>query len=146
MVRSRHNTNTSVRLPLIEAVIIIAIFAAVSTAIMQLYVAADRLQGRAVSISRATICAENTAELIRAAADKNDAVRLAGLVSGGDYGTYICGYDEEWNAVSEEPEYIMKVSFVEEAGSSGVLLGADILITDNDGYELMQINTAAYKR
>lgn len=75
--------NGSARLPLIEAVIIIAVFAIVSVAIMRMYVAADSLKGESVAISHATILARNAAEEVK---------------NGGEY-DYTRYYDKDWNEV-----------------------------------------------
>ena len=61
----KYDKQKTARLPLIESVIIIAIFAVVSVIIMQMYLSADRIQKKAVNISKATIMAENRAEKFR---------------------------------------------------------------------------------
>ena len=61
---SKYDKNSTARLPLIESVIVIAVFMIVSAAILQLYVCADRLQKKSVNISKATIAAENLTEAV----------------------------------------------------------------------------------
>lgn len=82
---SKYDNHNTSHLPLIESVIIIAIFAVVSVLIMQLYVAADRIQGKSVNVSKATILAENTVEQIKSGKMEPDA--------------YII-YDKDWNVLS----------------------------------------------
>lgn len=101
---SKYDNHNTSHLPLIESVIIIAIFAVVSVFIMQLYVAADRLQGKSVNVSKATILAENTVEQIKAGElqlDPSDAVILdtAGAGSAVMRPGYVF-YDKDWNVVS----------------------------------------------
>lgn len=94
---SKYDNHNTSHLPLIESVIIIAIFAVVSVFIMQLYVAADRLQGKSVNVSKATILAENTVEKIKSGEMvlpdflKSDAaVFKSGIII----------YDKDWNVLS----------------------------------------------
>ena len=74
---AKYDNSAAVRLPLVESVIIIAIFALVSVAIMKLYVSADKLQGRSVNISKATILAENRIEALKSGAEKAEGLQKA---------------------------------------------------------------------
>lgn len=109
---SKYDNHNTSHLPLIESVIIIAIFAVVSVFIMQLYVAADRLQDKSVNISKAMILAENAVEEYKA-----DAIRINSIAAGDDTGDNTdewseyrisvkralikqIFYDKDWNVVS----------------------------------------------
>lgn len=103
---SKYDNHNTSHLPLIESVIIIAIFAIVSVFIMQLYVAADRLQGKSVNISKATILAENTVEKIKSG-ELGLEVELSEIlildsVKPGDviYRPGYLFYDKDWNLIA----------------------------------------------
>lgn len=78
----------SFRMPLLEIVIVVAVFAIVSVFIMKLYMSADRLQRESENVSRAVIEVQNTAELIKGAGTLDEALKATGLRKAGDISEY----------------------------------------------------------
>lgn len=120
------NRTNSAKLPLVEAVIIIALFAVISVALMSMYVSADRLRKKAVNTSEAMLCAENIAEKIKA----EGRCKLP------------AGYDIDWNEVTSDPEFVLTVFYAETKGETGVYLQAEIVIATKDGEILSELKTA----
>lgn len=122
----KYDKQSTARLPLIESVIIIAIFAVVSVVIMQMYISADRLQKKAVNISKAVILAENTAEEIRS----------------GKTGVITVNYDSEWNVTDTKASFILKTAVDEDIdGPGGSMTVYSIVIVDSNGEELVHLKT-----
>lgn len=87
MDKSNEKTK-SFRMPLLEIVIVVAVFAVVSVFIMKLYMSADRLQRESENVSRAVIEVQNTAELIRGAETFEEALTVTGLEKVSDITEY----------------------------------------------------------
>ena len=125
----KYDKQSTARLPLVESVIIIAIFAVVSVVIMQMYLSANRLQEKAVNISKATILAENKAEELKS----------------GKWDINTRYYDSEWNETSSESRFKLTCSVTEEGkGPYGAYSKVTIKVSDKDGEELISLNTAKY--
>lgn len=125
---------STARLPLIESVIIIAVFAIVSVAILRLYLASDRIQQRAVNVSKATILAENEMEELMCGA--------AGSVSS------VRRFDSEWNETGDETEAAFTVTAGvtdSEQGTAGTLEKVYVLVTAADNEELARIESSVYR-
>ncbi|MBP5331548.1 MAG: hypothetical protein J6Y89_06820 [Lachnospiraceae bacterium] len=127
----KYDKQSTARLPLVESVIIIAIFAVVSVVIMQMYLSANRIQKKAVNISKATILAENKAEEL-----KNGSVDLQTRY-----------YDSDWKelAGSQDPakkaHFVMECTVTEEGkGAGGALVVYRITVTDKNGEELIALD------
>ena len=129
----KYDKQKTARLPLIESVIIIAIFAVVSVIIMQMYLSADRIQKKAVNISKATILAENRAEELKAGST--------------DYLTRY--YDNNWEEIAPgEAESGKKASFTmtssvteERCGEAVAMTIFRITVMDKSGEELIALDT-----
>ena len=127
----KYDKQSTARLPLVESVIIIAIFAVVSVVIMQMYLSADRIQKKAVNISKATILAENLAEELKTGA--------------GDIETRY--YDNNWKDLGNngsEAAFKMTCSMqVENVNRSyGSFTVYKITVTDKAGEELISLDAA----
>lgn len=127
----KYDKQSTARLPLVESVIIIAIFAVVSVVIMQMYLSADRIQKKAVNISKATILAENMAEELKAGS--------------GDRETRY--YDEKWRDIganggnSSKAAFKMTCDTIEEISERyGSLTVFRITVTDKNGEELISLD------
>ncbi len=129
----KYDKQKTARLPLIESVIIIAIFAVVSVIIMQMYLSADRIQKKAVNISKATILAENRAEELKAGSK--------------DYTTRF--YDNDWKEISGNGTELEKTAafkmtsvITEEADAIGSAMTVyKVTVTDKSGEELISLDT-----
>lgn len=140
---AKYDKQSSARLPLMESVIIVSIFAIVSVTIMQMYVSADRIQGRAVAVSKAMILAENVAEGMHSEGkipelgiSLEDAAELAGT-------TVSVLYDKSWNVTGDDPDYVLSFTPTVQQGDTGVLVEADIRVAEADGGELASLKGAA---
>ena len=129
----KYDKQKTARLPLIESVIIIAIFAVVSVIIMQMYLSADRIQKKAVNISKATILAENRAEELKSGSK--------------DYSTRF--YDNDWKEIpgndagsEKTAAFKMTSAVTEEADAIGAAMTVfRITVTDKSGEELISLDT-----
>ncbi|MCR5325030.1 MAG: hypothetical protein K6E85_17370 [Lachnospiraceae bacterium] len=127
----KYDKQSTARLPLVESVIIIAIFAVVSVVIMQMYLSADRIQKKAVNISKATILAENKAEEL-----KNGSKDLETRY-----------YDNEWQDISqnggngEKAAFTMTCDTIESISETyGSLTIFKITVKDKAGEELISLD------
>ena len=130
---AKYDNGAAVRLPLVESVIIIAIFALVSVAIMRLYVSADKLQGRSVNISKATIMAENRIEALKSGAEQ---------VSGTEK-VYL---DKEWNSCGEADAFFSMTTEVTDRsnGKTGTLTDVRITVDVEGKEQLAEVVTSYY--
>ena len=129
----KYDKQSTARLPLVESVIIIAIFAVVSVVIMQMYLSANRIQKKAVNISKATILAENKAEEI-----KNGSKDFSDRY-----------YDSDWKELGSSPESAKKAGFKMECrviengdGPGGALDIYRITVSDKNGEELISLDAS----
>ncbi len=130
---SKYDNNSTARMPLIESVIIIAIFAIVSVTIMKLYMKADDLQQKSVMVSKATIMAENMTEAIKGGAYE--------LVS-----DTRLEYDREGKpAAAGEGDLIMEVKITGgEEGIAGSLTDFSVEVFSKKNEKLASIYTSKY--
>ena len=130
---AKYDKGAAARLPLVESVIIIAIFALVSVAIMRLYVSADKLQGRSVNISKATIMAENRLEALKSGAEE---------VSG----TEKVFFDKTWKSCSEADAYFSMTTEVTDrkTGKTGTLTDVKITVDVEGKEQLAEVVTSYY--
>lgn len=136
------NGNGSARLPLIEAVIIIAVFAIVSVAVMRMYVAADSLKGESVAISHATILARNKVEAIQSGAELLPNEAAPGITLSTSFGSplmQVSFYDSDWNMIEVDDgsgfvagsdEYFPGALYRMSVYENGIREGAGETLTD----------------
>ena len=140
---AKYDNNAATKLPLVESVIIIAIFALISVAIMRLYVAADKLQGRSVNISKATIMAENKVERLAAGVET-----VGGYKPGDkDYETPVSEYfDKECKSFGHDDAFFVMTTKITgvKSGAAGALPDVKITVAVVDKEELAHIETSYY--
>ncbi len=140
---AKYDNNAATKLPLVESVIIIAIFALISVAIMRLYVAADKLQGRSVNISKATIMAENKVEKLAAGAET-----IGGYKPGDkDYEPVSNEYfDKEWKSCGKDDAFFVMTTEITgvKNGAAGALTDVKVAVAVLDKEELTKIETSYY--
>ena len=123
----KYDKQSTARLPIMESVIIIAIFSIVSVVIMQMYISANRLQKKAVNISKATILAENTAEEIRRGEAQAGTTRY---------------FDPEWKETSSDGRFILSSTVSDETtGPAGKFTTVTVTVKDRSREELISIDT-----
>ena len=140
---AKYDNNAATKLPLVESVIIIAIFALISVAIMRLYVAADKLQGRSVNISKATIMAENKIEKLTAG------VETIGSYKPGDKDYEPISseyYDKEWKSCAKDDAFFVMTTEIMgvQSGETGALTDVKVTVAVVDKEQLAQIETSYY--
>ena len=123
----KYDKQSTSRLPLVESVITIAIFAVVSVVIMQMYLSADRIQKKAVNISKATILAENRVEELKTGSK--------------DYETRY--YDNNWQELGSAADAAFRIScdIVEnDSRNYGSFTVFKVSVTDKAGEELISLD------
>lgn len=142
----------SAKMPMLEIIITIGIFAVVSVFIMELFLSANTLQNRAKDKSKAIILAETIAETVKSSKDFEEATEELGLkktvgritqkdgenyqvseIDKSDDGKdsidiYIGHFDENWQAVQEENCYSVIVIPSEEQVEDKVMGNYEIYI------------------
>lgn len=134
----------SLRMSLIEISIMIAVFAVISVFLLQMYVAADSLQGTSVHISKAMVHAESVAETLKGSGSFEDAISTLGMQKTQDELSYVLQYDKQWNPVSEDGSFLIIVDAALEEGSSGMMLNANVKAIKEDGTELCYFPVKRY--
>ncbi len=107
--------NRSFRMPLIEIIIVVAVFVVISVLLLRLYVAADSLQGSAENISRAGILAQSTAEVVKNSDSIDDIVEALKLTKS-DNGAY----------TYTDKGIVIEIEFDEDNMTAGKMLTAQI--------------------
>lgn len=93
----------SFRLPMIEMVIILGVFAVISVLIVRMFVSTDRMSTKALNISRAVIETESIAETLKGREVSEALFRDIGAVEAKNTDdTYFIYYDKYWNVLKEE--------------------------------------------
>lgn len=131
---SKYDGESTARLPLVEVVIVVAIFIVISVMIMSLYVKADHLQREAVDRSEAAIRIRNFAEEILATAGSGDITMTSGemkheLLSADAPGKSVTFfYNDKWENVDEaDADILITISYeLLKSGAGGNLLGVSI--------------------
>lgn len=136
-------------MPMLEIIITIGIFTAISVFILNLFVSADTLENRAMDTSKAVLCAENAAEAIRAADSFAEVIEVLGLkeekgtirnesgqsiqldVLEDGMGTdlyYTAHYDKDWKMVDEKSMFCLLVVPSAQEDEFGSMIYADIFV------------------
>lgn len=132
----------SFRIPMIELVIIISVFAIISVFIMQLFLFANSLQKDAVSTRKALIMSESIGEMLKASSSFEQALIEYGLERKADEDNrkcYILYFDKNWMEVEQEGLYAIEVKIETEKKETGFMETADITaykVKQNDTDEL----------
>lgn len=117
----------SFRMPMIELVIVIGIFAVISIFLVQMFMGTNRLLNHATNISHAVICAESIAEQIKNTASIGETANQLHMVSYDNTSQNYCiYYDEEWNQTAEPSDHIIIVTSSVEKKTSGRMVNAVI--------------------
>lgn len=122
MKKERNGQSNSFRAPLLELVIVIGIFAVISVYLLQMFMTADKLRGKAVATSKGLVRAESVTEYIRG----SKAVSLSELKTKvcsefgavEENGELIIRYTKGWEKAEKGGEYLLKVKISENGGST----------------------------
>lgn len=147
----------SAKMPMLEIIISIGIFAVVSVFILELFLAANTLQNRARDKSKAIVLAETIAESVKSAksfedaAQELDLVKTAGSLSKKKNGYYQVSkideakgsesielytrhYDENWEKADGEDTYSVIVIPYEETVQGKIMSNYEIYVYRLKGY------------
>ena len=125
-------------LALIELAIMLLVFAAAAAMCMGAFARAQELSNACNARDRALLQAQNAAEAVKSCAGRMDeaALLLGGSCSGGTLRVY---YDEHWERLPQEGEYLLEVS---PAQSGYDLLGKAHIRVLRSGECLIQMEAA----
>lgn len=148
----------SAKMPMLEIVITIGIFAVVSVFILELFLSANTLQNRAKDKSKAIVLAETIAETVKSSETFEGAAEELGLdktigritqQKNGSYQiskidesngvkdsivVYTKHFDEDWNTVKEEDTYSVIVIPYENQVQGKVMVNYEVYIYRLKGY------------
>ncbi len=113
------NKQRSFTIPLVELVIVVGIFAVVSVILMRMYLSADNLRGRAVTISRETVLCENDFELLK---DRLSKMQASDAANDLGYKTEGTAFVKEITDTADDGSdpYVMTMSITEDGSYSGL--------------------------
>ncbi|MBP5158964.1 MAG: type II secretion system protein [Lachnospiraceae bacterium] len=139
------NKQRSFTIPLVELVIVVGIFAVVSVILMRMYLSADNLRGRAVTISRETVLCENDFELLKdklSSMSAEDAAKALGYSPDG--GAYVKEVSDTGEDRSDP--YVMKMNITKDSadGAPGELYNVTLNIAH--GEEENSFSTSIYAK
>lgn len=110
----------SLRLPMLEIIIILGTFLVISVLIMKMFLATERMRIRAENISRAVLEAESIAEFIKGREVTNKLFdELSATKLELTENTYLIHYDKKWNDVVNESNQIIVIEYIEEQRNFG---------------------------
>lgn len=152
------------KMPMLEMIITIGIFAVVSVFILELFLSANTLQNRAKDKSKAMILAETIAETVKSSKDFESAAKELGMdktagtlkkQKNGSYEVsqieeskskkesentkesitvYTCHFDENWKSVKEENTYSVILIPYEEQVEGTTMKNYEVYIYRLKGY------------
>ena len=132
------------RMPMIELLIIVGVFAIVSVLIVRMFISTDRLQAKAVNISSSVMEVESIAELLKGSKSSEDLFQQIGAKQvDGMQNSYIIYYDKEWNQSKENIYNIILIEHVQESIVSGVLDTYQVIAYDKKNIESVKENEIA---
>lgn len=141
----RNQQSRSAKMPMIELVVMIGIFAIISIFLLEMFLAANALQCKAKDEGKAIMLAESIAETVKSAESFESAVETAGLIetscvlkenedgtyqisqlgekdaSGEKTEMYMLHYNEDWELTEDEDTYsLMVLPFTDEEQGQSV--------------------------
>lgn len=128
------------RLPMIEIVIVVGIFAVLSVFLLRMFVTADRLSSDAENIGKAVVRAQAAAETVKGSPDPEEALKNLGLQKNGA-ASYSGHFDENWESIQDGGMFQMSVLL---SVSDENVLSAKITVTDSRQEELCSLTVKRY--
>lgn len=143
---NREIRKSEFRLPMIEIVIVIGVFAVLSVFLLRMFVTADRLSSDAENIGTAVVHAQSAAERIKGGENPETVLSDLGLSRDGatDRGAeavYSGFYDRDWKPVREAGAFEMRIQM---SVSETNVLTALITVTDSGKKELCSLSVKKY--
>ncbi len=121
-------TSRTFRIVMIEFVLMLGVFAAMSVIIVRIFLSADHMSRRALDYSKAVIEAENIAERLKGSTSFEAALADMGMEKTTDEGTgfYRGYYEQDWEQSDDTGIYEITVYLERVAGRAGHLEKARI--------------------
>ncbi len=117
----------SIRMPMIELIIVIGIFVVISVFLVRMFMGTYRLQNNATDLSSAVIKAETVAEYIKNTASIGEAAIQLQMESYDNTSLNYCiYYDDDWNQTKSPSANIIVITSTITRGESGRMVSADI--------------------
>lgn len=125
-------TSRSFRITMIEIIIIIGIFSIISVFILQMFMAADSLQKKAVNTSKALIQVESVAEVLKGSDSFETALLGLGMSEETDENQmyYVMYFNDEWKQVQEAKAHAIQVVISTKTAEAGKMEIAAITALD----------------
>jgi type II secretory pathway pseudopilin PulG len=118
----------SFRMPMIELILVIGIFAVISVFLVQMFMGTNRLQSKATDISKALIQAETVAEQIKNSASIGETAKVFGMTSYDNSAfNYCIYYDNDWKQTKDPSNNIVLVTSSIEKKENGRMVSAEIV-------------------
>lgn len=131
MIEQEKERAHSFRMPMIELILVIGIFAVISIFLVQMFMGTYRLQNKANNVSRAMIQAETIAEQIKNNASIGETAKIFNMVSYDNTSTNYCiYYDSEWNQTTDPSDNIIVVMSWVDKNEKGRMVNATIKAYD----------------
>lgn len=113
----------SFRLPMIEIVIILGVFAVISVLIAKMFVSTDQIRSKAENISRAVLETESIAEILKGRdVSKTLFEEIGAKESQNTDSTYFIYYDKFWNTVKEDAKNVIIIHYTETDDEYGGMI------------------------
>lgn len=126
-MKKENDKSDSFRMPMIELILVIGIFAVISVFIVQMYMGTSRLQHKATDISKAMLQAETVAEQIKHSASIGETARVLGMIAYDSSAyNYCIYYDNDWKQTTSPSDNIILVTSTVEKKMNGRMVIAQI--------------------
>ena len=131
----------SAKMPMLELILMIGVFAIISTFLLEMFLVANTLQEKAKDRGKAVLLSETIAETIKGSDNLEQGIQAMKLKSldgqGTGYGMYL---DKKWNAVEQESAYLVRLCPVDEAEEG--LETYEVYVERSKGYTSLFSNSS----
>lgn len=152
----KYSPSKSAKMPMLELILMIGVFAIISTFLLEMFLAANTLQERAKDCGKAVLLSETIAETIKGADGLEQGITTLGLEKLDSqsalesYGMYL---DKNWEIVTKEGTYFVWLRPVEEQQQNletyevGVecIKGYHSLFSDTSKEEIYRLTFSKYR-
>lgn len=119
---NRRKLNNSIRLPMIEMIIVYVIFMIASVIVVRMFISTYRVKTKATDISQSLMEAESIAERFKGSNETLDIEKELGAVKIDTLDSaYALYYDSNWKQTKEQEDNIIVISPTQKATKYGVM-------------------------
>lgn len=120
-------TKSAFRMPMIELIIVIGVFALLSVFLVQMFMGTNRLQKRSTDISKALICTQTIAEQIKHTASIGETAEKFQMIAYDNTSLNYCiYYDKDWKQTSLPSDNLILVQSMITHEKTGRMVSAVI--------------------